>query len=80
MKNVDKGQVELSELLFSLSWKDPNSDREALRILPTDVLLTITSGGCNTLGFLLQNPQILYSVDINPSQAYLLEVKIAAMR
>lgn len=80
MPGPSREQVELSQLLFTQSWEDPESDREALHIQPTDVLLTITSGACNTLSLLLQQPQRLYAVDINPSQSYLLELKMAAMR
>jgi S-adenosylmethionine-diacylglycerol 3-amino-3-carboxypropyl transferase len=75
-----KHQVELKGLVFTLSWEDPRSDREALKIQPTDVLLTIISGGCNTLSFLLDNPVKVFAVDINPSQSYILELKIAAMK
>ena len=42
--------------------------------------MTISSGGCNTLTLLLDNPAKIYAVDINASQSYLLELKIAAVR
>jgi S-adenosylmethionine-diacylglycerol 3-amino-3-carboxypropyl transferase len=42
--------------------------------------MTITSGGCNTLGFLAYDPAVIHTVDINPSQAYQLELKMAAMK
>jgi S-adenosylmethionine-diacylglycerol 3-amino-3-carboxypropyl transferase len=73
-------QVELSQLLFGMSWEDPASDREALRIQPGETLVTIGSGGCNSLTLLLENPGKLYAIDINPSQSYLLELKRAAIR
>ncbi len=79
MKNND-GQVQLSELIFTMSWEDPECDRMALRIRPTDKLVTVTSGGCNTLTLLLEDPQEVFAVDINPAQAYVLELKMAAMR
>ncbi len=40
-------------------------------------LLTITSGGCNALEYLLDNPEIIWSVDANPCQNALLELKIS---
>lgn len=43
-------------------------------------MTTISSGGCNTLTLLLDNPTKVYAVDINASQSYLLELKIAAVR
>ena len=73
-------QVQLSKLLFGHSWEDPESDRAALRIRRGDTLLTITSGGCNTLTLLLEGPARVHAVDINPAQSHLLELKIAVMR
>jgi len=62
-----------------MNWEDPESDQKALSIQPGDTLMTITSGGCNTLGFLVHDPKMIHSVDINPTQSFLLEIKIAAM-
>ncbi len=73
-------QVELSNLLFGLSWEDPSSDRRALAIKRGDIVTTISSGGCNTLTLLLDDPEKIYAIDINASQSYLLELKIAAVR
>ena len=80
MKPHDRNQVELHKLIFTLSWEDPESDLKALRIQPGDTVMTITSGGCNTLGFLVCDPAVIHTVDINPSQSYLLELKMAAMQ
>jgi S-adenosylmethionine-diacylglycerol 3-amino-3-carboxypropyl transferase len=60
-------QVQFSKLLFGHSWEDPASDRAALRIKRGDTLLTITSGGCNTLTLLLEDPACVHAVDINPA-------------
>jgi S-adenosylmethionine-diacylglycerol 3-amino-3-carboxypropyl transferase len=73
-------QVELFDLLFGMSWEDPASDRRALMIQPGETLITVTSGACNTLTLLLEDPGKIYAVDINPSQSYLLELKRAAVR
>jgi S-adenosylmethionine-diacylglycerol 3-amino-3-carboxypropyl transferase len=73
-------QVELSSLLFGMNWEDPESDRRALAIQPGEIVTTISSGGCNTLSLLLDDPGKIYAVDINPSQSYLLELKRAAVR
>jgi S-adenosylmethionine-diacylglycerol 3-amino-3-carboxypropyl transferase len=81
MQEQDKiHQIQLQKLLFTQNWEDPISDHKALRIQSGEVLLTITSGGCNTLGFLLRNPQSIYSVDINGSQNWQMELKMAAIR
>jgi len=73
-------QVQLFKLVFTHNWEDPESDHGALRIKSNDVVQAITSGGCNVLGFLMYDPKEIYSVDINPAQSYLLELKIAAIR
>ena len=67
-------QVALSQLLFGMSWEDPESDRAALAIQPGETLTTISSGGCNTLTLLLDNPAKIHAIDINASQSYLLEL------
>ncbi len=76
----EKDQVQLSRLVFTHNWEDPGSDHAALKIKPNDSVLAITSGGCNVLGFLLFDPEVIFSVDINPAQAWLLELKIAAAK
>src|SRR5450755_4337716 len=73
-------QVELFNLLFGMNWEDPESDRRALSIQPGEIVTTISSGGCNTLTLLLEDPGKIYAVDINASQSYLLELKCAAVR
>jgi S-adenosylmethionine-diacylglycerol 3-amino-3-carboxypropyl transferase len=80
MKAVQSGQIEFPELLFGMSWEDPESDRLALQIKPGDAVVTISSGGCNTFGLLLEDPGHIFAVDINPCQSHLLELKRAAIR
>jgi S-adenosylmethionine-diacylglycerol 3-amino-3-carboxypropyl transferase len=80
MSVKSQDQVELFDLLFGMSWEDPASDRRALTIQPGETLITVTSGACNTLTLLLEDPGKIYAVDINPSQSYLLELKRAAVR
>lgn len=75
-----KNQVSLFKLVFTHNWEDPESDHKALKIKSNDVIMAITSGGCNVLGFLLFDPAMIYSLDINPTQSYLLELKIGAIK
>lgn len=75
----NKEQVQLHKLVFTHNWEDPESDHAALKIKPGDVVQAITSGGCNVLGFLLFDPKEIYSVDINPAQTWLIQLKIAAI-
>jgi S-adenosylmethionine-diacylglycerol 3-amino-3-carboxypropyl transferase len=76
----EKNQVPLLKLVFTQNWEDPDSDEAALKIKSGDTLFAITSGACNVLGFLLYNPKIIYSIDINPAQSRILELKIAAIQ
>jgi S-adenosylmethionine-diacylglycerol 3-amino-3-carboxypropyl transferase len=76
----EKNQVPLFKLVFTHNWEDPASDQAALKIQTGDTVFAITSGACNVLGFLLQDPKIIYSVDINPAQSRILELKMAAIR
>ncbi len=80
MKTIKDGQVQLSKLIFTHNWEDPAVDEEALQISEGDTVFSITSGGCNTLGFLRFNPANIYCVDINPAQTYLMELKQAIFR
>jgi len=75
----DLEQIQLSKLIFTQNWEDPVTDEHALRIHPGDTVFSITSGGCNALGFLRLNPDAVYCVDINPAQTCLIELKKAAI-
>ena len=66
------------DVLYAQCWEDPALDRLAFRIGPDDTVFSITSGGCNVLTFLIDNPRRIIALDINPYQNYLLELKIAA--
>jgi len=69
-----------ADVLYANCWEDPRLDRAAFRIQPSDVILSITSGGCNVLTFLLDDPRKVVAVDVNPHQNHLLQLKIAAFR
>lgn len=67
-------------LLYNTCWEDPAVDKRALAIGPDDVLLVITSAGCNVLDYALSGPRAIYAVDANPRQNALLELKLAGIR
>jgi S-adenosylmethionine-diacylglycerol 3-amino-3-carboxypropyl transferase len=69
-----------SQLVYNACWEDPRLDRQALRIGPADNILMITSAGCNVLDYLLDEPERIYAVDVNPRQNALLELKLAGVR
>lgn len=66
------------DIIYAQCWEDPEIDRAAFQIRPDDTVFSITSGGCNVLAFLIDNPRLVYAVDLNPHQNYLLELKMGA--
>ncbi len=67
-------------LVYNASWEDPAVDRQALDLQPDDVVLVITSAGCNALDYVLLSPRRVHAVDANPRQSALLELKVAGIR
>ena len=66
---------------YSQCWEDSELLLEALLIHTNDSVLSITSGGDNTLALLLAGPKKVCSIDLNPAQNHLLELKrVAAKR
>lgn len=61
--------------LYNMSWEDPRPDEKVLKTTKGDVVLTLTSGGDNTLDLAIQGADEVHSVDMNPAQSYLLELK-----
>ena len=68
------------DVLYANCWEDPELDRAAFRIEADDIVFSITSGGCNVLTFLVDNPRQVIALDLNPHQNFLLELKIASLR
>jgi S-adenosylmethionine-diacylglycerol 3-amino-3-carboxypropyl transferase len=67
-------------IVFNMSWEDPEMDRRALRVGPGDTVISISSAGCNPLNFLCQNPDRLVTIDGNPAQNAIVELKLAAIQ
>lgn len=72
--------VHSRNLIYNACWEDPRLDRQALELGPDDVVLVITSAGCNALDYALDAPRRVHAVDMNPRQNALLELKIAGIR
>lgn len=64
---------------YSTVWEDERIIDEGLRPAPGDTILSITSGGDFSLKFLAHEPARVISLDFNPRQTYLLELKRAAL-
>lgn len=66
-------------VVYSNVWEDPELNRQALQVKPGQSVLSITSGGCNSLCLLLEDPSRVVSIDLNPAQLAMLELKRAAI-
>ena len=67
-------------LVYTQIWEDPIVDMNALQIKSTDHMLTIASGGCNALSYLMANPAKISVVDLNHAHIALNHLKIAALK
>jgi len=72
--------VHQNKLIYNTCWEDPRIDRQALNIQADDIMMVITSAGCNVLDYALLYPQEIHAVDMNVRQNALLELKIAGIR
>jgi S-adenosylmethionine-diacylglycerol 3-amino-3-carboxypropyl transferase len=67
-------------ILYTTCDEDSWSEINGLALAPDDVVMSITGSGCRTLNLLIGGPKEIVSVDANPLQNYLLELKIAGIR
>lgn len=87
-KEVSKKQSVLQKLfaiwfdafVYNQIWEDPRVDLQALKLDENSRVLTISSGGCNVLNYLLENPESITAVDLNRHHIYLLNLKITALK
>jgi len=70
----------MSRLAYNQVWEDYDVDRAALAIGPADTVLLITSGGCNVLNTLTEEPRRIVTVDANGRQCDLLADKLRIIR
>ncbi len=68
------------DILYAQCWEDPEIDLIAFGIKSQDTVFSITSGGCNALSFLVDNPKKIICLDLSLYQNYLLSLKINAFR
>ncbi|KAJ3273668.1 hypothetical protein HDV01_004277 [Terramyces sp. JEL0728] len=69
-----------STYIYAFAWEDPRVDLQFLDLKPEDHMFVITSGGCNVLEYAIKaGPQRIHSVDLNPCQNHMLELKLAAL-
>lgn len=65
-------------LVYAQIWEDPEVDMAALDIAPGNTIVTIASGGCNALSYLLADPARIEAVDLNPAHVAFNRLKFAA--
>lgn len=72
-------------MIYNMSWEDPAADAQVMNWKETDTVLTLTGGGCNALNLLVtedwtgrKGVKRVISVDCNPAQSALLELKKVA--
>lgn len=66
-------------LVYAQIWEDPVVDMQAMAIEPHHHILTIASGGCNALSYLVNGPAKITAVDLSPAHVALLRLKIAGV-
>lgn len=66
--------------VYNQIWEDPRVDLRALELDARSRVLTISSGGCNALNYLIENPESITAVDLNRHHIFLLNLKIAALK
>ena len=69
-----------NQFIYNIAWEDPSIDFKYLEINNNDIILMITTAGCNVLNTLLQNPKNIISVDISKCQNALLDLKLASIK
>ena len=69
-----------NHLVYNCTWEDPLIDRQLLKLGASSSVVAISSAGCNILDYILDEPACIHSVDINPRQNFLLQLKLALFR
>jgi S-adenosylmethionine-diacylglycerol 3-amino-3-carboxypropyl transferase len=67
-------------LVYPQIWEDPEVDMAALEIGPGHTVVTIASGGCNALSYLVADPARIEAVDLNAAHVAFGRLKLAALR
>ena len=60
------------KIIYNISWEDPAIDHTVMHMKEDDVVLTISSAGCNVLDYLCEGPKKIIAVDMNWAQLHVL--------
>lgn len=74
------GSKVFRDILYAQCWEYPELDRIAFRVKPGETIFSITSGGCNALSFLVDDPGKIICLDMSKYQNYLLSLKMQAFK
>jgi S-adenosylmethionine-diacylglycerol 3-amino-3-carboxypropyl transferase len=66
--------------VYNQIWEDPRVDLQALKLDEHSRIITISSGGCNALNYLVVSPEKVTAVDLNRHHIFLLRLKLAALK
>jgi len=66
-------------LVYPQIWEDPAVDIKALQLDEQSRIFTISSGGCNVLNYLTQEPEAIEVVDLNEAHIALIKLKLTAI-
>ena len=58
------------KIIYNISWEDPAIDHTVMHMNGDDVVLTISSAGCNVLDYLCEGPKKIIAVDMNAAQLH----------
>ena len=68
------------KIIYNAAWEDPRIDGKVLALGEGETIMMLTTGGCNVLDRLLDGVAHIVSVDLNPCQNALLELKLDCMK
>jgi S-adenosylmethionine-diacylglycerol 3-amino-3-carboxypropyl transferase len=77
--HTQTGKRQMKKITFARYMENAEIDLQLFKRVKQKRAVTITSGGCIALTLALNDPEIIYAIDKNPHQNYLLELKIAAI-
>jgi betaine lipid synthase len=52
------------QYIYAFTWEDSRVDARILKVNSDDVILALTSAGCNILSFALERPKRIHAVDL----------------
>jgi len=79
-ENFIMDAISARKVIYNISWEDPAIDMDCMKVGKGDVVLTISSAGCNALDYVVQGCDAVVAADLNEAQLACLELKIAGLQ